>query len=100
MRAALAIAMPTLLLSLSVAACSDDKPAVCSSVDSLKSSVDAVKNINVGSSGALTDLQSGLTAIKTDLADVKSDAKSEFSWQISPVETSYFVLKKSVRCGA
>src|SRR4051794_32694787 len=59
MKSALALAMPTLLLSLSVAACSGDKPAVCSSVNNLKSSFDDVKNIDVRSSGALTDLQSG-----------------------------------------
>jgi hypothetical protein len=73
-----------------------EEPAVCDSVDSLKTSVDKVKDIDVRSSGALSDLESGLTGIRSDLTDVKSDAKSEFSSQIDTAEKSYGALKTSV----
>ena len=70
----LAIALTTLFLALPLTACSEDTPAVCGSVDDLKTSVAEVTDIDVSSSSALTDLQSGLTAVESNLADVKSDA--------------------------
>jgi hypothetical protein len=73
-----------------------DQPAVCDSVDSLKTSVDNVKDTDVRSSGAFRDLESGLTGIRSELTDVKSDAKSEFSSQIDAAEKSYGALKTSV----
>ncbi len=73
-----------------------DTPAVCGSVDSLKSSVDKVKDTDITSSGAISDLQSGLTRIRSDLTAVKDDAKSEFASQINTVQTSYGTLKTSV----
>ena len=73
-----------------------DTPAVCGSVDSLKSSVDKVKDIDITSSGAISELQSGLTGIRSDLTDVKTDAKSEFASQIDTAEQSYGTLKTSV----
>ena len=54
----IAAAVMTLALSTPLAACGEDKPAVCSSVDSLKSSVNDVKKIDVSSSTALSDLES------------------------------------------
>ena len=44
---AVAMAFP---LSLALVGCSEDKPAVCSSVDDLKSSVDDLTNIDASSS--------------------------------------------------
>ena len=86
--------------ALSLAALTDRRggrnPAVCTSVDDLKSSVDDVKEIEVDSGSALTDLQSGLAAIESDLADVKADAKSEFAAPLDAVETSLAALQTSV----
>jgi hypothetical protein len=73
-----------------------DTPAVCGSLDSLKSSVDKVKDTDITSSGALSDLESGLTGIRSDLTDVKDDAKSEFASQIDTAEKSYGTLKTNV----
>ena len=92
-----AIALATLLLALSLTACSEDKPAVCSSVDDLKTSVADVKDIDVTSSSALTDFQSGLTAVQNNLADVKADAKSQFASPLAAAETSYAALESSVQ---
>jgi hypothetical protein len=86
----------TFALSASLAACSEDEPAVCSSVDSLKASVDDVQGIDVSSSTALSDLESGLIAVGSDLSDLKADAKAEFSTQVDTVQASYDALTASV----
>ena len=92
----LGVATVALLLGVTLVGCSDDKPAVCSSVDNLKTSVDDVKNIDVSSSSAASDLESGLATIKSDIADVKADAKSEFSSQLDAVDSAFATLTTSV----
>jgi len=82
----------TLLLGAVLVGCSDDKPAVCGSVDDLKTSVGNVKNIDLTASGAVSDLESSLTTIKSDLATVKTDAKSQYSTQIDAVDTAFTQL--------
>ena len=89
--------MTTLILALPLAACSEDEPAVCGSVDDLKASVDDVKEIDVTASDDLTDLQSALTAVENDFAEVKADAKSEFAAPVDAVQTSLTALKTSVQ---
>ena len=96
-KTALILTLPTMLLAASLAACGgDDKPAVCGSVDDLKSSVQSVKDVDVTTSSGLSDLESALTTVKDDLASVKADATSEFSSQIDTVETSYSALTSTV----
>jgi ABC-type oligopeptide transport system substrate-binding subunit len=98
MRPKLALAAATfVMLCASLAACSEDKPAVCDSVDSLKSSVDDLKDIDVTESGALSELQNGLADIDGELAQVKSDAESKFSSQIDAISTAYDALKTAVQ---
>ncbi len=96
MKRSLALAVATLVLAGSIAACSNNQPAVCTSVDSLKSSVDDLKNVDVTSSGAVGDLQTALSSVENNLSDVKSDAKSEFSTQIDAVDTAVASLKTSI----
>ncbi|MFD7073460.1 hypothetical protein ACFV9G_04555 [Nocardioides sp. NPDC059952] len=86
----------TLALATPLTGCGEDQPAVCSSVDDLQTSVDEVRDIDVTSSGALADLESGLEAIGADLSDVESDAKTEFSSQIDAVQASYDALAASL----
>ena len=69
---------------------------MCGSVKSLDASVEKVKAIDVTSSGALSELRSGLTAVGGDLRDVKDDAKSEFTEEIDAVEASYASLRTSL----
>jgi hypothetical protein len=91
------IAATTLMLAASLAACSEDKPAVCSSVDNLKASTEQVKKVDVTSSGGLTDLQTALKAVQGDLATVKADAKTKFSAPLDAVEKSFATLKASIQ---
>ena len=97
MKRAIALAVPTIMLAASLVACGQNTPAVCSSVDDLKSSVQKIKDIDPTSSGALGALQTDLKAVASDLAKVKSDAKSEFSKQLGSVESKYSSSKASIQ---
>jgi len=93
---ALALTLVSLLLGASLVAYGGkDKPAVCSSVDTLKGSLSDLKDISLTSSGALSSLQTQLTTVKTDFDAVKADAKSQFATQVTAVDTSYSTLKTS-----
>jgi hypothetical protein len=96
MRLTFAAAVVTLLLGATLVGCGGGKPAVCSSVDNLKTSIDNIKDIDLHSSSAVNDLQSGLKTIEGDIAKVKTDAKSEFSSQIDAVDAALATVKTSV----
>ena len=91
-----ALVVTTMLLALPLVACSEDEPAVCTSVEELRTSVDDVQAIDVGSGTALADLQSGLEAVEGDLAEVKADAENEFAAPLEQVETSWAELESSI----
>jgi hypothetical protein len=97
MRSSLAITVASLAVCASVVSCGEDTPAVCGSVADLKTSVDNVTQIDVTSSGALSDLKSGLSAVQGDLAEVKDDATSKFGTQLDAVERSYEGLRTSIQ---
>ncbi|TCN31659.1 hypothetical protein EV644_12678 [Kribbella orskensis] len=96
MRSSAVRAVAALVLGVSLVGCSSDNAAVCDSVDNLKTSVDNAKKIDVTSSTGVSDLQNGLAAIDTNLAQVKTDAKSDFSSELTAVETAYNALKTSL----
>jgi hypothetical protein len=90
-----ALAATCILMSVFVAACGGDEP-VCNSVNDLKSSIQDLGDIDITSSGALAELQSGLTAIKSDFDQVRTDAKSEFASGIEAVDAAYSAVKTAV----
>ena len=92
---ALTVVAP-LLLATSLVACSSEDPAVCSSADDLRSSVDSLKDIDVTSSGAVGELQSGLTKIGDDLKKLKADASSEFDDEVTAAQTAFRSVSSSV----
>ena len=95
-RPPIVIAVVSVALAAVLAACGGNKPAVCSSVDNLNQSVQNVKAIPQYTASSTSDLERELPAIESDLAQVKADAKSEFSSQIDAVESSYANLRTSV----
>ena len=97
MKRAISLVVTSVMLAASLVACGQGKPAVCTSVNDLKSSVQKVKKINPTSSGALNQLQTDLKAIKSDVAKVESDAKSQFATQIKSVKSSYSAVKASIQ---
>ena len=93
-----AIAVTTLLLTVSLAACGgEEEPAICNSSSDLRTSVKDVKKIDIGSGTALADLKSAIKEIQGNLAAVKADAKSEYSDQVNAIESGYAVLKTSIQ---
>jgi hypothetical protein len=90
-------AVVMLIVSLPLAACSEDTPAVCTSVDDLRASVQSVKDVDVRSSGGLGELEDAVAAVKSDLADVRDDAADEFSSQIDTVQAGIAELERSLR---
>jgi hypothetical protein len=96
MRHAIAGIAGTLLLTTTLVACGGDEPAVCGSVNDLQESVEGLKDVDLTSSNGVSDLESALTAVQDDLSSVESEAKSEFSAQLSAVDTAFASLQSSV----
>ena len=93
-----AIAVTTLLLTVSLAACGgEDEPAICNSSSDLRTSLKDVEKIDIGSGTALADLESAVKKIQSNLAAVKTDAESEYSDQVNAIESGYAVLKTSIQ---
>jgi hypothetical protein len=70
-------------------------PAVCTDVDSLKSSVSALTDVKI-QQGALTELQNKFAAVKKDFTQLKSDAKSQFGSEINAVTSAATAFKASL----
>ena len=73
----------------------DTTPAVCSSVDSLRSSVEAVTGAKI-QRGALETLQNDLAKVRSDLSTVAKDAKREYADEVDIVEEAMSDLGKSL----
>jgi hypothetical protein len=76
-----------------------DKPAVCSDVDSLQSSISGLKDVKL-QQGALTTLQNKLTQVQDDYNQLKSDAKSQFSSELSAVDSAATAFKTSLQAAS
>ena len=97
-RLRLALVLPLALAAagLVVAGCGDsDKPAYCSNVSDLQSSVDTLKSVEL-QSGVLSTLQTDLQAVQTNADAVVSSAKADFPSQTSALESSVSSLSTSV----
>lgn len=67
----------------------DDVPAVCGSLESLSTDVEALQDIDIEvGEGAIADVEESLQAIQTDLESVKTDAEAELSAPIADFESS------------
>jgi hypothetical protein len=96
MKPLIGLTVASLVLGMSAVACGDDEPAVCSSVDDLRSSIEDLREIDVTSSGALETLESGLETVEGNISTVRSDAQEEFEPQVEAVETSLAELRSTV----
>ncbi len=74
-------------------ACSS-KPQVCSDLEQLQSSVQAVKDVNV-QSGSLSDLQTKVATVQTDFANVKQSADEAVGTEVSAMDASLQSLKQA-----
>ena len=94
-----------LVLAATLAACgageddtepsAEDTPAVCSSVDALRSSVESVTDAQV-QRGALETLKQDLAKVRSDLSTVVKDATSEYADEVDIVEEAVSDLGSSL----
>ena len=85
------------LIALTMAGCGgDDPPAVCSAVDSLKTSVDDVTKVDLGK-GALAEIQDNISKVQSDLTQVKDDAKDEYASEVGAVEKASASVSSTVK---
>jgi outer membrane murein-binding lipoprotein Lpp len=97
-RLRLALVLPLALAAagLVVAGCGDsDKPAYCSNVSDLQSSVDTLKGVQL-ESGVLSTLQTDLHNVQTNANAVVSSAKADFPSETSALESSVSRLAKTI----
>ena len=73
------------------------EPALCGSVNDLGDAVGTVSDIDFSQSGALDQLKEGMVTVREDLADVRTQAKKQFSGQMTATQTTYDALAKSVK---
>ena len=89
-----------LMASFTVSGCGgSSKPAICSDVDSLKSSITELRDVKL-EAGALATLQSDLTKVQTDLSKVKSEAKTQYATEISSVEQAGASLSTNLKAAS
>ena len=85
-----------LTLVLAVSGCGGkDKPAVCTDVTNLESSISAVTKVNVNQ-GALDQLKTALAQVQTDAQQLKTDAKAQYGTQIDAVDAAVTSVKTTV----
>lgn len=77
----------------------DDTPAICSSVDSLESSVAEVGDIDIDAD-ALATLQEDLDQVQSDLSQVLSDAQDEYADEVDSVDDAASLLGTTLEAAA
>jgi hypothetical protein len=77
----------------------NDKPAVCSDVDALHTSMDDLKNVEVSRAG-MAELKDDLAQVGSGLRSVKADAEQRYAAEIDAVEQAYSTLTSDVSAAA
>ncbi len=92
-----AVLAVALVLVAVLAGCgSSSKPAYCTNVDNLKSSVKALPNTNVVQNG-LSSLETAVTKVETNAEAVVKSAKSDFPNETSALKSSVTTLTTTVK---
>ena len=76
---------------------SSSKPAYCSAVSDLESSVKTLPSADEVKKNGVSTLKSALTEVQQDTATVVTEAKSEFSSQTTALKTSVDTLSSTVK---
>jgi hypothetical protein len=89
----LAVAAPIIATALS--GCGDDKPAVCSSLDDVKSSVQSLSSVQVGD-GFVDAARTTVGELRTAVAQLKTDADGEFSSEVTALSGTLSLAANAV----
>jgi hypothetical protein len=76
-------------------ACGSDQPPICDDVETLQSSVDNLKDVQVSENG-LNALSAELSQVQQDVRQLVTNAKAEFGDEASTVESAVQSLQSSV----
>jgi len=94
------VATITALLAVPlVASCSSDKAPVCSSLDTLKGSVQNLRDVNV-EQGAVPEIKSDVAQVQTDFQTFKGDAKDQYSAEITQLSSALVASSNSANLAA
>jgi outer membrane murein-binding lipoprotein Lpp len=97
MRAASLVALVSIAIALAACSSSGDKSdSLCSDVNSLQSSVQQLKDVDVVKNGT-SALQSALDKVKQSAAKVHDSAKSEFKSQTDALQTAITSLTTALK---
>jgi len=97
MRPTITLGVAGLALSALLAGCGgSDTPPVCDSIDTLKSSMAKVNDVDLTAPGGAAALKTAVNEVKPDLQQVKADAKAEFSSDLETIQGGYQTLLESV----
>ncbi|GAB1642188.1 hypothetical protein KRMM14A1259_26110 [Krasilnikovia sp. MM14-A1259] len=90
------ISIGAVIVMLGAGACgTESSSAVCDSLAQVQQTADQIKNANVSENG-LSQLKTDLQALQTSLQRLKTDAKTQFSTQLSTVQTAADQFKASI----
>lgn len=86
-----------LLVAVLLGGACSSKPQVCSDLEQLQSSVQALKDVNVTDSGSLSTLQTDLGTVQTDFTAVKQSADQAVGSEVSAMNSSLQTLRQSIQ---
>lgn len=86
-----------LLVAVLLSGACSSKPQVCSDLEQLQSSVQALKDVNLTDSGSLSTLQTDLATVQTDFTAVKSSADQAVGSEVSAMGSSLQTLKQAAQ---
>jgi hypothetical protein len=89
-------ALLAVALTAALAGCGSSKPAYCTNVDNLKTSVKALPHTNVVQNG-LSSLETAVTKVQTNATAVVNSAKSDFPSETTALKNSVTTLDTTVK---
>ena len=83
------------LVAAVMSGCSDEPAAVCDDADAVQASFKDLQDIKL-EAGALAEVSTSIDDIKSDVSQLTTDAKDEFSTELDAVDSSLSTLTDAV----
>jgi len=92
-RPRLLLPVAALLVGAAAAGCSDEQPAVCTSIDELQSSIEGLAEIELTGTTGVAGLEDQVALIAQDYRQLKDDAAEEYDDQVGAIDADLEKLK-------
>jgi hypothetical protein len=99
LRRNMSLLVATPLIATALAACSDDKPAVCDDLGDLKSAVQSIDDASVGD-GFVEAATTGVAEMRNAVTAIKADASGEFSSEVTALSGTLSLAASAVTTAA